>query len=392
MPGFFDEIKDAAENATGEVVDVVSNSVDAVEDTAADVVGAVDQTLPSAPTIAAPTSFSVDGSIDETTPVVIVGPPDLLHEAPQFDVQGPAGSARLGPVEIEVDIDHVTPGGRTEQGGVVVAGTRVTVGVDGPGVDATFSGEDVFTVNPGVIVLVPKVGGPAVGGSADVTLNPAEFTALPTADLPGLPVPEPVRPSFGTDGFPPPATPPGIPIPYPNMVDAEPSPAPDPEPLQISTDHLGAGSMVPVIGAPDTLEEDPTSLELPDVEMTVGDVDVFADIDPLLPGTRMAHGGNGLGGADVSGDLSAPGLEVDADFEVMVTVDPSLTALVPSVGGIAVGGDLTIDLQPDDLQTGDPAQPDDVPFEEPESSPERSEFEDDLQAIDDTAEEFDIFE
>ncbi|HAN35674.1 MAG TPA: hypothetical protein DCQ52_09560, partial [Acidimicrobiaceae bacterium] len=364
----------------------------------------------------APHSFASDASIGSNTPIFNVGAPDLMVQAPTYDVQGPSGSFRVGDMSVDIDIDNVTPGDATQQGGVVVGGSRITIGVDAPGLDATVTGEEVFTTNPMVVGVVPKIGGPALGGSADINVSPDELPSLPDVTTPAVTIPavtfpdvsfpapvgpptiEIVPPTFAAPdllaaqvmdagmvapGFldvghtPTPAAPSGIPVPYPNVADIELPDVPTSATLEIDLGNLGAGSPVPVLGAPDVLLEDPDALDLPDLQATVGELDTSLGIDPIVPGDPTAHGGVVVGGAEIGADLSAPGVDAEVDLEAVAIVDPMITGIVPDLGGVAVGGEATVEVTP-------------VEFDEPEVA--ASQFEQDLAAIDDTAEQFDIFD
>lgn len=378
--------------------------------------GQVAADVPALPDLSAPHSFASDASIGSNTPIFNVGAPDLMVQAPTYDVQGPSGSFRVGDMSVDIDIDNVTPGDATQQGGVVVGGSRITIGVDAPGLDATVTGEEVFTTNPMVVGVVPKIGGPALGGSADINISPDELPSLPDVTTPAVTIPavtfpdvsfpapvgpptiEIVPPTFAAPdllaaqvmdagmvapGFldvghtPTPAAPSGIPVPYPNVADIELPDVPTSATLEIDLGNLGAGSPVPVLGAPDVLLEDPDALDLPDLQATVGELDTSLGIDPIVPGDPTAHGGVVVGGAEIGADLSAPGVDAEVDLEAVAIVDPMITGIVPDLGGVAVGGEATVEVTP-------------VEFDEPEVA--ASQFEQDLAAIDDTAEQFDIFD
>ncbi|HQY85253.1 MAG: hypothetical protein ACH37H_14325 [Ilumatobacteraceae bacterium] len=416
MPNFFDAAKDAIEHtadAASEAADDVAEALQAAVDEVGDEVAAH---VPAPADLSAPHSFASDASIGSNTPIFNVGAPDLMVQAPTYDVQGPSGSFRVGDMSVDIDIDNVTPGDATQQGGVVVGGSRITIGVDAPGLDATVTGEEVFTTNPMVVGVVPKIGGPALGGSADINISPDELPSLPDVTTPAVTIPavtfpdvsfpapvgpptiEIVPPTFAAPdllaaqvmdagmvapGFldvghtPTPAAPSGIPVPYPNVADIELPDVPTSATLEIDLGNLGAGSPVPVLGAPDVLLEDPDALDLPDLQATVGELDTSLGIDPIVPGDPTAHGGVVVGGAEIGADLSAPGVDAEVDLEAVAIVDPMITGIVPDLGGVAVGGEATVEVTP-------------VEFDEPEVA--ASQFEQDLAAIDDTAEQFDIFD
>ncbi len=225
--------------------------------------------------------------------------------------------------------------------------------------------------------------------------------AVPDGDLPELTLP--TLTSFDVLRIPAPLGP--IPLPYPNLAgfDAPELPdLPDPGPLTISAPHVGKGSMVPAVGAQDVLLGDPESVDLPDLRIGDDDGGLFVDIDPIVPGTPTAHGGVLIGGVEVDATIDAPGAMIDTDGEIVVIVDPMVTGLVPHVGGAAAGGDTTIDLQPDDLSSFDPPSFDPPSFDTPTIDPPSfdddaqdsapDDFESTIDTIDDTAEQFDIFD
>lgn len=188
-----------------------------------------------------------------------------------------------------------------------------------------------------------------------------------------------------------PATPPGVPLPYPNVdFDVE---LPDPGPVTVGFGQLGEGTIVPVIGPPDVLLDDPEYVDTPDVSFDAGDVHTTVSLDPLAPGGRTAHGGVTVGGMDVTVGVDAPGIDAEVDVESVTTVDPMVTGIVPHVGGEAVGGSATVDLQPDEIDL--PPVPD-VPDVEvapppPDDGPS-GDFADQVDAIDDAADSLDIFD
>jgi hypothetical protein len=226
-------------------------------------------------------------------------------------------------------------------------------------------------------VTFPDVSFPAPVGPPTIEIVPPTFAA---PDLLAAQVMDAgmVAPGFLDVGHTPtPAAPSGIPVPYPNVADIELPDVPTSATLEIDLGNLGAGSPVPVLGAPDVLLEDPDALDLPDLQATVGELDTSLGIDPIVPGDPTAHGGVVVGGAEIGADLSAPGVDAEVDLEAVAIVDPMITGIVPDVGGVAVGGEATVEVTP-------------VEFDEPEVA--ASQFEQDLAAIDDTAEQFDIFD
>ena len=234
--GLFDIFKRAAQEAVSTAQDAAGEAVDAAEA----VVDEVTSTPP--PPAPPPTTIGFDGRIGQGTPVFTVGPPDLVFGDVQRSDSGPSGTIRLGPVELRADIDTILPGAMTAHGGTVVGGQGVTVGIDGPGIDAAFTGEQVMTVNPMVIGIVPEVGGAAFGAAGEVTVHPDEMPSFdppappPTdhLELPAVPAPPMVDVVFdatddavgdvrgelqstrATDWAMAPSAPAPIPIPYPN--------------------------------------------------------------------------------------------------------------------------------------------------------------------------------
>jgi hypothetical protein len=239
-------------------------------------------------------------------------------------------------------------------------------------------------------------------------------------DPPALPdaadVPELTMPAFSTvfdaARTPSPIGPAGVPLPYPNLgVDLPglpdlPSPA-DPDPLTMSMPHVGKGSAVPTVGAPDVVLGDPETIELPDLRIGGDDGGVSVDVDPIMGGTPTAHGGVVVGGVDIDASIDGPGMELDTEGEIIATVDPMFTGMVANVGGVAAGGDTTIDLQPDEVASFDAPAFDapaldtptfdaptfDAPtFDDDAQGSTPDDFESTIDAIDDTAEQFDIFD
>ncbi|MDO8364039.1 MAG: hypothetical protein Q7V88_14170 [Actinomycetota bacterium] len=340
MPSFFDDAMNVIGDAASAVADIAGDAVAAVEDAVTGTATDVAEQLPAAPDVSAPMMFSADASIGEMTPLFNVGPPDFMADAPNYDIQGPSGEVRIGQAEAHFDVDHVTPGDVTQAGGVVVEGTRIQFGIDAPGVDASLTGEEVFTTNPGVIGIVPRVGGPGFGGSADVTITPDELPAVPAM---------PAVPDIPT-GFDLPA---GLDV---------------PEGFDMPT-----GFDLPA--APDM----PADFDLPDITGVSAMIDVARTPAPGAPGGIPIP----YPTVTDTGVPAAPEpVEVDSPFEAV-----DITRVTDPVFEALDFDDAPVDVPPVEIDL-----PDFQPIEMEPPAPEPSPFEHDLAAIDDTVDGLDIFE